>query len=79
MPLFHDIARLNKKLEEWKQLCRKAWENEFDFLQIDRFIEKGNGRYTITNCEINTYTECTPETKPFFYIFKKDICNKKQR
>ena len=29
--LFHDIAGLDMKLEEWKQLCRKAWENDFDF------------------------------------------------
>ena len=24
--LFHDIAGLDMNLEEWKQLCRKAWE-----------------------------------------------------
>ena len=29
-------------IEEWKQLCRKAWENDYDYLLIDRFakIEK---------------------------------------
>ena len=52
-------------LEEWKQLCRKAWEIEYDFLQIDRFAKIRNGRYTIRNCNKATYTECTPETKPF--------------
>ena len=25
--LFHDIAGLDTNLEEWKQLCRMAWEN----------------------------------------------------
>ena len=24
--LFHDIAGLDMNVEEWKQLCRKAWE-----------------------------------------------------
>ena len=24
--LFHDIAGLDINLEEWKQLCRKAWK-----------------------------------------------------
>ena len=63
--LFHDIAGLDMNLEEWKQLCRKAWENDYDYLQIDRFAKIGNGRYTIRNCNETTYTECTPETKPF--------------
>ena len=31
-------------LEEWKQLCRKAWEKEYDYLQIDRFVKKGEVR-----------------------------------
>ena len=62
---FHDIAGLDMNLEEWKQLCRKAWENDYDYLQIDRFAKIGNGRYTIRNCNKNKYIECTPETKPF--------------
>ena len=41
-------------LEEWKQLCRKAWENDYDYLQIDRFAKIGQGRYTIRNCNKNT-------------------------
>ena len=63
--LFHDIAGLDMNLEEWKQLCRKAWENDYDFLQIDTFAKLGQGRYTIRNCNKNKYIECTPETKPF--------------
>ena len=63
--LFHDIAGLDMNLEEWRQLCRKAWENDYDFLQIDRFAKIGNGRYTIRNCNKNNHIECTPETKPF--------------
>ena len=63
--LFHDIAGLDMHLEEWKQLCRKAWENDYDYLQIDRFAKIGEGRYTIRNCDKNKYIECTPETKPF--------------
>ena len=64
--LFHDIAGLDMNLEELKQLCRKAWENDYDYLQIDRFAKIGNGRYTIRNCNKNNYIECTPETKPFW-------------
>ena len=63
--LIHDIAGLDMNLEEWKQLCRKAWENDYDHLQIDRFAKIGNWRYTIRNCNKNNYIECTPEKKPF--------------
>ena len=63
--LFHDIAGLDMNLDEWKQLCRKAWANEYDYLQIDRFAKIGEGRYTTRSCNKNTYIECTPERKPF--------------
>ena len=62
---FHDIAGLDMNLQEWKQLCRKAWESDYDFLQIDRFAKIGQGRYTIRNCNKTTFMECTPEMKPF--------------
>ena len=56
-------------LEEWKQLCRKAWENYYDYLQIGRIAKVGKGRYTIRNCNRTTYIECTPETKLFHFFF----------
>ena len=52
-------------LEEWKKLCRKAWEKEYDYLKIDRFAKIGESRYTFRNCNKITYIECTPETKLF--------------
>ena len=52
-------------LEEWEQLCRKAWENEYDYLQIARFAKIGEGRYTIRNCNKFTYIEATTETEAF--------------
>ena len=67
--LFHDIAGLGMNLEEWKQLCRKAWESQYDHLQIDRFAKTGGGRYTIRNCNKNTYIEYIPETKAFYFLY----------
>ena len=63
--LFQDIAGLDMILEEWKSLCRKAWENDYEFLQIDRFAKTGNCRYTIRNSYKIFYIECSPETKHF--------------
>ena len=48
--LFHDIAGIDMNLEKWKQLCRKAWEKQYDYSQRDRFAKIGEGRYTIRNC-----------------------------
>ena len=62
--LIHDIAGLDMNLEEWKQLCREAWENDYDSLQMDRFAKIGQGTYTVRNCNRNTYKDCTPKTEP---------------
>ena len=59
--LFHDLAGLDMHLEEWEQLCRKAWENDNAHLQIDTFAKTGEGRHSNRNCNRNTYTEATPE------------------
>ena len=56
-------------LEEWKKLCRKAWENDYDDLQLDRFTEIGKGMYTIRICNKNTYIEGIPETKHFYFLY----------
>ena len=63
--LLPDIAGLDMNVEEWKQLCRKVWEIDYDSLQIDRFAKNGDGRYTIRNFNEKTYMECTPATKLF--------------
>ena len=38
--IFLDKAGLDISLEEWKQLCLKAWENDFAYFEIDRFAKK---------------------------------------
>ena len=63
--LLHDIAGLDMNSENWKQLCRKAWENEYVYLQLERFAEIGEVGYTIRICNKATCTVCTPETKSF--------------
>ena len=52
-------------LKEWKVLCQKSWENDYDYIPIDRFAKTGECRYTIRNCNKSIYIEGTPQTKPF--------------
>ena len=50
--------------DEFKQLCRKTWQDDYIYLCIDSFKKKQE-RYCIRNESKNTYKERTPETKPF--------------
>ena len=63
--LFPDAAGLDMDLEEWKQLCHKAWENDIEYLQRDRLAKVGEVGYTIRSCNENTIFECTTEAKLF--------------
>ena len=63
--LFHYIGVLDMNLQNWKELCPKVLEKEYDNLQIDRFAIIGEGKHTIRNCNKKTAKECTPEIKPF--------------
>ena len=53
-------------LVEWNQLCQTAWENDYEFLQIDRSAKIGGGRYTISNCNKTTHKEFTFRSETFF-------------
>ena len=51
-------------LDEREQPCRESWENEYDYLQKDRFAKIGKGRYNIRNFNEYTYGGATPVSKP---------------
>ena len=51
--------------DEFKQLYRKTWDEDYNYLCIDRSEKGDQGRYCICNESKNTYIECTPETKNF--------------
>ena len=67
--MYKFIGGYDMKYYENTEMCRKAWENDYDYLQTDRFARIGEGRYTISNCNKTTYLEGTPETKPFWFIY----------
>ena len=46
---FLDRTGLDMKLQEWKQLCCKASENEYEYILKDSFARRGEGRYTFRN------------------------------
>ena len=60
-----DVAGYDKCYDEFKELCKKSFEEDYNYLYIDRSKKTDQGKYCIYNKSKNSYIECTPETKPF--------------
>ena len=63
--IYRDVGGYDMSHDEFNELCRKSWEEDYNYLCIDRSKEKDQGGYCICNESKSTYLECTPETKPF--------------
>ena len=63
--IYRDVAGYDMNYDEFKELCRKSWEEDYDYLYIDRSKKRYQGRYCICNESKRTYIEATPQTKPF--------------
>ena len=62
---YRDVAGYDMNYDEFKDLCRKSWEEDYNYLYIDRSKKRDQGRYCICNESKKTYIEATPQTKPF--------------
>ena len=63
--IYRDVAGYDMNYDEFKDLCRKSWEEDYNYLYIDRFKKRDRGKYCICNESKKTYIEAIPETKPF--------------
>ena len=63
--IYRDVAGYDMNYDEFKELCRKSWEDDYNYLYIDRSKKRDQGKYCICNESKNTYLEATPQTKPF--------------
>ena len=63
--IYRDVAGYDMNYDEFKELCRKSWEEDYNYLCIDRSKKRDQGRYSICNESKNTHLEATPQTKPF--------------
>ena len=63
--IYRDFAGYNMSNDEFKDLCRESWEEDYNYLCIDRSKKRVQVRYCICNESKNTYIDCTPEAKPF--------------
>ena len=63
--IYRDVAGYDMTYDEFKDLCRKSWEEGYNYLYIDRSKKRNQGRYCVCNESKKTYIEATPQTKPF--------------
>ena len=63
--IYRDVAGYDMNYDEFKELCRKSWGKDYNYLYNDRSKKRDQGRYCICNESKNTYIEATPQTKPF--------------
>ena len=63
--IYRDVAGYDMNYDEFKELCRKSWDEDYNYLCIDRSKKRDQGKYCICNESKNTYLEATSQTKPF--------------
>ena len=63
--IYRDVAGYDMNYDEFKDLCRKSWEEDYNYLYIDRSKKRDQGRYCICKESKRTYIEAIPQTNPF--------------
>ena len=52
--------------DEFKNSCRISCEKDYNYLSVDRYKERDQGRYCICNENKSTCIDCTPQKKVFW-------------
>ena len=63
--MYYDIGAFDMIYDEFKEMCRVAWSEKFNYLFIDKTKYKNEGKYRIFNERKNTNTECICENEAF--------------
>ena len=61
----HDLGAFDMTYDEFKDMCRAAWGEKFNYICFDMTKNKNEGKYRIFNECKTTYIDCIPETNPF--------------
>ena len=63
--IYTDVTGYDMNYDEFKELCRKSWDENHNYICIDKSKKRDQGRYCICNESKKTYLEATPQTKLF--------------
>ena len=62
--IHRDISSFDMSYEEFKSLCREAWNEKFNYLLINRLEDKNGSTYRICNESNPNYKTFNPQTDP---------------
>ena len=63
--IYRDIAGFDMSNDEFKELCREAWRERYNYLLINRLEDKNGKKYMICNESNPQYQIFNPQTDPF--------------
>ena len=63
--MYYDIGAYDMKIDEFKEMCHKAWSERYNYLCFDMTKNKNDGKYRIFNESKTILIDCIPETEPF--------------
>ena len=66
--IYKDNRGYHMKVDEFKEMCHKAWSENFNYLCIDTTKNKNEGKNRSFNESKNTYVECICETEAFEFF-----------
>ena len=63
--IYRDVAGYDMNYDKFEEICGKSWEEDYNYLYIDRFKKRDQGSYCTCNETKKTYIEATTQTKHF--------------
>ena len=63
--IYRDIAGFDMSYDEFKELCREAWKEKYNYLIINRLEDKNGSKYQVCNESNPNYKIFNPQTEPF--------------
>ena len=63
--IYRDIAGFDMSYEEFKELCREAWRERYNYLLVNTLEDKNGSRYKICNESNPEFMVFNPQTDPF--------------
>ena len=63
--IYRDVAGYDMSYDEFEELCRKSWDEDYNYFCFDISKKRDQVAYCICNENKKTCKETTPQTKAF--------------
>ena len=64
--IYRDIAGFDMSYGEFNELCREAWKEKYNYLEINMLKDKNESKYKICNEFNPNYKIFNPQTELFY-------------